>query len=125
MINGIERVLARRMWFVPDVMVWGTVGLGELDYLTVEKVGSTSAVLYGYSSFADGRQRVSFSDLTDHRGNKLPSEIRSPKILIRARGVDSAFVVGQETPSGFSLARSANPQYGPVMADLLVVEMGD
>lgn len=124
MNNGIERVLARRMWFVPEVMVWGTIGLGELDYLTVEKIGSSSSVLYGYSSFADGQQRVAFSDLTDHRGNKLPSEIRAPKILVRAKGVDSAFVVGQETPNGFSLARPESAA-GPVMADLLVVEMGD
>jgi hypothetical protein len=124
MSDGLEKLLARRIWFVPDVMIWGTSGLGELDYLACEKVGSDGAVLFGQSSFFDGRQQVLFGDLTDHRGNRLPSTLQSPRVLIRSRGTQSAYVVAQESNSGVTLARDQSGTE-PVMADLLVVEMGD
>ncbi|MFZ1684009.1 MAG: hypothetical protein WAU88_07730 [Candidatus Zixiibacteriota bacterium] len=124
MSEGLEKLLARRIWFVPDVMIWGTSGLGELDYLIYEKVGSDGTVFFGQSSFFDGRQHVMFGDLTDHRGNRLPSTLQSPRVLIRSRDRQPVYVVGQESNSGVTLARD---QAGtePVMADLLVVEMGD
>jgi hypothetical protein len=124
MSNGIERVLARRIWFVPDIMVWGTTGLGELDYVTAEKVNGVTSVLYGYSSFVDGRQHLSFGELTDHRGNKLPEQIPSARVLIRPKDANSVFVIGQETSTGVTLARD-DQAIGPVITDLLVVEMGD
>jgi hypothetical protein len=122
--EGIERVLARRVWFVPEVMVWGTGGLGDLDYLVFEKVGTDGAVLYGQSSLFDGRQQLLFENLTDHRGNKLPATLQSPRVLLRSRSSSPAFVVGSESSTGVTVARDPAAD-GPVMADLLVVEMGD
>jgi hypothetical protein len=124
MSNGIERVLARRIWFVPDVMVWGTTGLGELDYVASERLNGVTSVLYGHSSFTDGQQQLSYKNLTDHRGNHLPEQIQSARVLIRSRDSNSVFVVGQETSTGITLARDDRAT-GPVMADLLVIEMGD
>jgi hypothetical protein len=124
MTAGIEQILARRMWFVPEVVVWGTEGLGVLDYLMAEKMNGVTSVLYGFSSFADGRQHVSFADLTDHRGNQLPEQIHAPRVLIRPKQAGDTFVIGQETATGFTIAHD-DSLGTPVTVDLLVIEMGD
>ncbi len=124
MTASIQTLTARRAWFVPDFMVWGTAGPGQLEYLALEKVDSNLSIYFGAANLEDGPQVVSFSDLTDHRGNTLPTTIKSPRIFPRSKGTDTVFVVGTESTSNFQIAR--DPQAtGPVTVDLLIVEMGD
>lgn len=66
---------------------------------------------------------MAFSDLTDHRGNQLPSTIASPRVIIRPRSSDTAFVISEESETNFKIARDPDAS-GPVTVDLLVVEMG-
>lgn len=124
MISGIAKVMTHRSWFVPDFSVWGLPSLGEHDFLALEKVGSTWSVYYGSASIGESDQEVLFSQLTDHRGNSLPSSLKSPRVFPRPKGSETAFVVGTEASDRFKIARDPQTN-GPVTVDLLVVEMGD
>ncbi len=121
---GLETLTARRVWFVPDFMVWGVAGPGELEYLALEQIGSEQSIYFGSATLDDGPQEVSFADLTDHRGNSLPATIHSPRIYPRSKSVDTVFIVGAESSSSFQIARDP-ASTGPVLTDLLIVEMGD
>jgi hypothetical protein len=124
MISGLEKIQSHRVWFVPNFVVWGLPVWGEIEFLNVEKVGSDETVFYGSPDIGDPAQQVAFSDLTDHRGNQLPSMIASPRILVRGKSQDSAFVIGDESNISFKIARDPETS-GPVTVDLMVVEMGD
>jgi hypothetical protein len=116
--------MTHRSWFVPDFSVWGLPSLGEHDFLALEKVDSTWSVYYGSASIGESDQEVLFSQLTDHRGNSLPSSLKSPRVFPRPKGSETAFVVGTEASDRFKIARDPETN-GPVTVDLLVVEMGD
>jgi hypothetical protein len=124
MISGLEKVMSRRVWFVPDFAVWGQPNIGLVEYITVEQVGSTTNVMYGVADIGDSPQRVLFSQLTDHRGNQLPATIKAPRVMPRARSAESAFVVETESPTGFRIAHEGSGAT-PVTVDLLVIEMGE
>ncbi len=124
MLTAIKELGARRMWFVPDFMVWGTTGLGEIEFLACETVGSSSAVYFAQTDIGDSAQTVPFSNLTDHRGNHLPDTLSSPRVIPRSRESAAVFVLGQETGESFKIARDSEIS-GPVRTDLLIIEMGD
>jgi hypothetical protein len=124
MINGLEHILSRRMWFVPGLVVWGLPGMGEVEFLTVEQIGSEKSILFGSLSIGDSSQEVFFSDLSDHRGNALPETINYPRVLVRSHNEDSVFVVGTESMSSCKLARDPESS-GPVTVDLFIIELGD
>jgi hypothetical protein len=124
MIPGLERVLARRAWFVPDLVVWGTPSMGEQDFLITDTVDGVKTVYYGSAPLGQSEQEVLYCELTDHRGNQLPDELASPRVFIRPKSATSAFVVGMETSERFVVARDPDAD-GPVTVDLTVVEYGD
>ena len=124
MISGRESVLARRMWFVPDVVVWGRPGLGEIEFLAFEKSGSSGSVFLGTTGIGDSAQEIRFDQLTDHRGNYLPATISSPRVIPRSKDGTAVFVVGQETPTAFKIGHDPDVST-TVTSDLLIVEMGD
>ena len=124
MISGLEKVKSRRAWFIANFVVWGLPVLEEIEFLVVEDVASNKDVFYGSLDVEDTAQQVAFSDLTDHRGNQLPSSIASPRVMVRPRSQDSVFIVGEESGTTFKIARDPDAS-GPVTVDLLVIEMGD
>jgi len=124
MFYGLERVLARRIWFVPDLVVWGLPSLGDQDYLITDEVDGIKSIYYGVAPLGRSEQEVLYSELTDHRGNKLPPVIQSPRVFLRPKSAAPTFVVGQETPERFMVARDPDAD-GPVTVDLTVVEYGD
>jgi len=124
MLTGLERVLARRIWFVPQFNVWGLPALDERDYLALDVIDSVASIYYGVAPVGQSEQQVLYSQLTDHRGNALPSSLQSPRVLVRDKGTAKAFVVGQESADRFKIARDPEVA-GPIAVDLLVVELGD
>ncbi|UCC45751.1 MAG: hypothetical protein JSU65_07485 [Candidatus Zixiibacteriota bacterium] len=124
MISGLERIKTRRVWLVPDFTVWGLADLGQADYLVHETVNATSTVLFGSTGIGQAEQEVSFSDLTDHRGNSLPAAISSPCVFPRAKDRHSAYIVGPESVGKFKIARDPEAP-SAVSVDLLIVEMGE
>ena len=123
MIPGLERVKSHRIWFVPELEVWGLADWGTVDYLVVEQIGATDTLGYGSNSLGGEAQEVAFAELEDHRGNSLPDTIDAPRVIVRPRSAEMAYVVGSESESSFKLARDPNAA-GPVTADLIVIEMG-
>ncbi|PWB69063.1 hypothetical protein C3F09_10685 [candidate division GN15 bacterium] len=124
MISGIDRLTARRIWFVPDFMVWGLPNVGQIECIASESVDGATNVMFGLVDIGDGPQQVLFSELLDHRGNNLPASINAPRVFPRARTADATFVVETESPTGFRIARDSSG-IAAVPVDLLVVEMGN
>lgn len=124
MITGLERVTSRRAWFVPDFVVWGEPSLAEHEYLALETVDGTQSIHYGTASIGESDQEVLFSQLTDHRGNLLPGNLSAPRVFVRPKQADPAFVVGSESADRFKIAHGTAVE-GPVTVDLWIVELGD
>jgi hypothetical protein len=123
MLSGLEKIKSRRAWLVPDFMVWGLPALGELEFLLVENVDNERGVFFNTVDLVDTIQEVSFDQLTDHRGNQLPSEISSPVVIPRSKSGVAVYVVGKESDSKFKIARSEGGE-DTAMTDLLIMEMG-
>ena len=124
MLSTMSRITSRRMWFVPRFSVWGSAQWCGIDYLAIEEVESVKSVLFNSVGIGDSSQSVAYEDLTDFRGNCLPATIKNPRVLIRSKSADAAFVVGDETTEGFKIAAS-DAASNPVLVDLIVVEMGE
>jgi hypothetical protein len=123
MISGLESVKSKRIWFVPEFSVWGLSQEGQIDYLVVEQDDSDKNIFLGSIALGSSLQEVSFCNLTDHRGNTLPSSIDSPKVIPRSRSEQAVFIVGEESNTSFRIARDPDA-VEPVMVDLLIMEMG-
>lgn len=123
-MSSLERVTSHRCWIVHDFAVWGRPTLGELDLLLYESPTATGEIFFSTAEIGDSAQTVEFSQLTDHRGNQLPSIISAPHIIIRPRSADSVFLIGYETNSAFAIAHDADLD-SPVLVDLFITEMGE
>jgi len=123
MIAGLERVKSHRIWFVPNLLVWGLPSWGELKLLIVEQVGSELTIGYISVGIGDTEQELHFEDLIDHRGNSLLVSLSAPRVIVRSRTAASAFVVATESDASFKIARDPDAD-GPVTVDLMIVEMG-
>ncbi len=123
MSTALERITSKRTWFVPGVVVSGVSGVETLDYLAVETVDGQATIFYGNADLGQGAQQFLFQQLTDDRGNQLPRNLDGPRVFVRPTGDDSAYVVGQESDSGFKLARSISAG-SDVIVDLFIIEHG-
>lgn len=112
-----------RVWFVPDFAVHGLPGLGQTDYLVTETVGGTTNIFLGASDLAGARQEVLFANLTDHRGNHLPSAIDTPRVIPRTKQPTPVFIVGREANDRFTIAHDPSVS-AAVPTDLLIIELG-
>ncbi len=124
MNTGLNISKSRRLWVVPNFVVWGLAGLGDVNYLNVEQVDSTKSVDFGSASISDTAQSVNFSTLIDRLGNALPSSIKRPVVTARSHNASQVFVIGTETSSGFKIARDAAAP-GPLTVDLFITELGE
>jgi hypothetical protein len=123
MLTGLERLTSRRNWLVPGVNIWGLAGIGEVYFLAAEEVDMETSIYFGYADIGQAEQEVRYEQLTDHRGNNLPATIDSPHIVPLSRSQYPVFLVGDGSDEQFRVARSPEAP-GPVLADLLVMEMG-
>ena len=122
-MQSINFLKGRRLWVVRDVMIWGLAEDAELYYLGLESVESANRIMFGHTCIGNSAQDIRFGDLTDHVGNQLPSTITSPRVLIRPRSQFQAYLTGEESDSGFRIARDpAAP--GPISVDLFIYETG-
>lgn len=122
-MSALERITARRVWFVPSVMVYGSPDSTGFGALLSETVGDQRIVYYQTVEIGDDRQHVRYDSLVDHRGNRLPTRIESPRVIPRARSEYAVFVTAPESEESFVIAR-ASTSPGAVVADLLIVELG-
>jgi hypothetical protein len=123
MSTALERVTSKRTWFVPGVVVSGVTGFEVIDYLAVETIDGQSTILYGNADIGQGAQQFTFEQLTDDRGNRLPATLDGPRVIVRPTGEHVAYIVGQESDTGFKLARATSAGEN-VTVDLFIIEHG-
>lgn len=123
MNSGLEAVKAKRVWFIHDYSIWGVSQDAEIDFLVVESVDAVSTFLFGNQAIGSSLQEVAFGDLTDHRGNKLPQQIDSPRVILRSQSDQQVFIVGQESDTHFKIARNSESTES-ILSDLMIIEMG-
>lgn len=123
MNQTLTYLLARRMWLVPGVAVWGDLANFEAEFIITENDGDTKRILHCQCLLGGLAQTVNFANLTDHRGNKLPPTILNASVVAIPRGNAGVIVQGNVAPDSFRLARVA-PTPQAVTADLLIIEMG-
>ena len=123
-MSALASVTSHRIWFVPDIVVWGLPGLGDVEFMVIEDVDGVSSVHFCATNIGTGEQLIQFTQLIDHRGNNLPAVIKSPRVIVRSHSEDSAFVVARESQNSFKIARDPGAA-GAVTVDLFVIEMND
>jgi len=111
------------MWVVRDIMIWGIENEAEFAFLAIETVGTSSRLMFSRAAVGDTAQDILFSDLIDHRGNNLPVTINSPRVIIRPGDCHAAYLIGEESNSGFRVVRDPSAP-GPVKADFFIYETG-
>lgn len=124
MIDGIARVHTKRVWFVPDVAVWGSAAADDIGYLVVETVGAAKTVLFGSGASGAVGQELLFAQLVDHRGNLLPATLAAPRVIARPKSTTPVFVSAAETSDRVQLARGESSEPSTTV-DLLVIECGN
>ncbi len=121
-MNTLAYLRGHRIWFIPGFIVWGSSSGAEISFITVNTVASQKQLSYTETSIGGTRQTVSFDALIDHRGNNLPTNLKSPKVIPLSKGDERIFVVGREFNSGFSISRDSSGTTS-VATDLLIVEL--
>ena len=119
----LDYLRGRRVWVVPNFVVWGDWSLYSFLLLYTEVEATAKRVVFSKSTLGGLDQTVEFSNLYDFRGNQLPNTINNPKVVVLPKNEVSCFVVGSETTTGFRIGKLAESS-GTGLVDLMVVEMG-
>ncbi len=122
-MSGYALVNTKRSWYIPNLNIYGTVVWGEFEYIVTENINSVISVLFNSLSIGDNSQLISYKDLIDHKGNNLPETLVNPKVIVKQKNEESAFIVGDESSNGFKIVRSGSSS-NPVPVDLYIIEMG-
>jgi hypothetical protein len=119
----LDYLRGRRIWLVPNFVVWGDWSLYSFLLFYTEMGASSKRIIFYKSILGGLDQSVNFSSLYDFKGNQLPITINSPKVIVLPKNEIHCLVVGAETNTGFRIARvSESAQTG--LVDLMIVEMG-
>jgi len=118
----LDYLRGRRTWVVPNFVVWGDWSLYSFLLFYTETGANSKRIVFNKSTLGGLDQTVNFSSLYDFKGNQLPTTINHPKVIVLSKNEVSCLVVGQETDTGFRLAKlSESSQTG--LVDLMIVEM--
>ena len=123
MNSTLAYLRGRRAWLVENLSVWGSDSEAEFLMASVETVGSDTRLGFWQVSLGGQSQEISFSSLSDKRGNTLPETIKSPAVVVIPRGRQGAFVKKVNGETGFSIARCDGSSVS-VAVDLLIFETG-
>ncbi|MDP3025553.1 MAG: hypothetical protein Q8O10_08470 [candidate division Zixibacteria bacterium] len=117
----LDYLRGRRVWLVKNFCIWGEYSAVDLLLVHTE-IGETSKrIIMDRVSLGGKEQEVNFDSLYDFKGNKLPQQISSPKVLALPSNEVSCMVM-EEFNSGFKIAkRSDSVENG--LVDLLIFEL--
>jgi hypothetical protein len=119
----LDYLRGRRIWLVPNFVVWGDWSLYSFLLFYTEIGASSKRIIFCRSTLGGLDQSVNFSSLYDFKGNQLPTNINNPKVIVLPKNEVHCLVVGAETNTGFRIAKlSESVQTG--LVDLMIVEMG-
>ncbi len=88
-----------------------------------ESSSSSHRLILAREILGGTEQSVNFSQLYDFRGNQLPQSISNPKVIILQKNEVECLIVGQESSSGFKIAKLSESEANG-MVDLIIVENG-
>mgnify|MGYP001612528188 CR=1 FL=1 len=117
----LDYLRGRKIWLVKNFCIWGEYSAVDLLLVHTE-IGETSKrIIMDRVSLGGKEQEVNFDSLYDFKGNKLPQQISSPKVLALPSNEVSCMVM-EEFNSGFKIAkRSDSVENG--LVDLLIFEL--
>ncbi|OGC80601.1 MAG: hypothetical protein A2W07_01275 [candidate division Zixibacteria bacterium RBG_16_43_9] len=117
----LDYLRGRKIWLVKNFCIWGEYSAVDLLLVHTE-IGETSKrIIMDRVSLGGKEQEVNFDSLYDFKGNKLPQQISSPKVLALPSNEVSCMVM-EESNSGFKIAkRSDSVENG--LVDLLIFEL--
>ncbi len=120
----LDYLKSNRKWLVRNLLVWGNSEAVSVRMLMTEHAG-TKRVMYSDESIGGKSQVISYDELVDSRGNRLPGEINNPVVMLIPRNSSHCYLVGQPSSNGFSVAREIpdhdTSQDG--LVDLLIMEV--
>lgn len=121
MNTTFDYLTSNRKWLVRDFTVWGNSASFDSAIIGTEDA-SSDRVVFMRELVGGQPQIVEFSDLTDHRGNKLPGTISNAELVIVPKGETAAFIVGQVGAAAFRLAK-VGISAPDAIVDLIIMEM--
>jgi len=118
----LDYLRGRKIWLVKNFCVWGEYS--AVNFLLVHtEIGETSKrIIMDRVSLGGKEQEVNFGSLYDFKGNQLPQQIASPKVLSLPLNEVSSLVI-EESDSGFKIAKGSNSSENGLV-DLLILELG-
>ncbi len=122
MTQTLNYLKSKRIWSVPGVTAFGTLGTVELLLLRSEATPSSKRMVFETVVLGGTEQVLFYKDLTDFRGNKLPQKLKNPKVVALPKSASGVIVAGSEGDELFRLAKTSGTEGAPV--DLLIIEMG-
>ncbi len=118
----LDYLRGRRIWLVRNFSVWGKYSVFEVLFVNTELAGGYKRIVFNRDDLGEEAQVVEFSSLFDYKGNQVPSEIKSPKVLVLLKNEIFCLVM-EESNYGFRIARvGSSTENG--LVDLLIIELG-
>jgi len=102
--------------------VWGEYSAVDFLLVHTETEETSKRIMLDRVSLGGKEQEVSFDSLYDFRGNQLPQQIVSPKVLSLPLNEVSSLVI-EESDSSFKIAKGSNSSENGLV-DLLILELG-
>ncbi len=102
--------------------MWGEYSAVDLLLVHTEVGESSKQILLDRVTLGGKEQEVSFDSLYDFKGNQLPQQIVSPKVLALPLNEVSCMVI-EESDSGFKIAKGSDSSENGLV-DLLIFELG-
>ncbi len=121
-MQTLNYLKSKRIWAVPGVSVYGTLGAVELLLLRSEITLSSKRIIFETAVLGGVEQVLFYKDLVDFRGNQLPQKLKSPKVVVLPKSATFAVVAGAEAEELFRLAKTSGADHA--LVDLLIIEMG-
>jgi len=118
----MDYLRSNRKWLVRDYTVWGDNGNYQADMVLTEENAPNDRVIFHHQYSGGIPQIVNFADLTDHRGNQIPTMIKNAHIILIAKSPIQSFILGPVGSTSFHIAKPST-QSGDSIVDILIMEM--
>jgi len=118
----LDYLRGRRVWLVRNFCVWGEYSAVDFVFVHTEIIESSKRIIFDRIGLGGKAQESNFNTLYDYKGNQLPQEIESPKVLVLSKN-DVFCVVIEESKTGFKIAKGNNSSENGLV-DLLIFELG-
>ncbi len=117
----LAHLTGRRAWFVPAISVWGNLTAETVEVMATETDDNATRVVFQQFTLAGQAQEITFSSLTDHRGNALPASIDQPLVIPIAKNAVGVAILGRPSSVSFRAGKIAIAAADGIV-DLWIIE---